>query len=116
MGKVYTDGSIVLSGYRYRYESCVSVATINENEVIGFDNISKDIPEDFIVNSDHYITQMPYIIDRAFYKNTIKKDLFKNKIEFHPKIHIENNKRCYILENPIKISEVDYKKRLQKTY
>lgn len=114
MAKIFTDGSVVLSGYKYRYESCVSIATTNAYKAIGFENIEKNKPEDFIVEGDKHITQMPYIIDRTFYEETIKKDLFKNKIEFYPKIYLENEKTCYVIENPIKISEVDYKKDFQK--
>ena len=103
MGEIYKEDSIVLSGYRYRYESCVSIATLRENKATKFSNIEQAKPTDFVVGGNKLITQMPYIIDRMFYKETLKEDLFKSKIEFYPKIYLEKNKECFVLENPIKI-------------
>jgi len=114
MEKVYTDGSIVVSGYKYRYESCVSIARVNGNKIIGFENISGEKPKEFTSEGDNYITQMPYVIDRNFYEETIKKDKYKNKIEFYPKVYLESNNNCLLVENPITISEVDYEKDFQK--
>ncbi|AHB40726.1 MAG: hypothetical protein ACD_24C00313G0002 [uncultured bacterium] len=110
MGDTYTDNSIVLSGYRYRYESCVSIGKVESNKVIDFNNIAAAEPRDFRATENEYITQMPYIIDFKFYEDTIKKDLFKNKIEFYPKEFIKEGGTCYLLENPVQISEVDYMK------
>ena len=114
MEKVYTKDSIVVSGYKYRYESCVSIARVNGNKIIGFENISGEKPKEFTSEGDNYITQMPYVIDRNFYEETIKKDKYKNKIEFYPKVYLESNNNCLLVENPITISEVDYEKDFQK--
>ncbi len=116
LGNLYKPNSIVLSGYRYRHEFFVSIGKVNNKKITRFTNIECTKPKDFNVKGNEFITHMPYVWNFEYYDKVMKKDLLKSWVEFYPNDFIKEGGKCYLLENPVTISEVDYKKDLPKLF
>lgn len=112
MGSLYKPNSIVLSGYRYRHDFFASIGKVKGKRITEFTNIEATKPRDFRTKDREYITHMPYVWNFEYYDNVMKKDSLKSWVEFYPMEFMKNGGKCFLLENPIKISEVDYKKDL----
>lgn len=113
LGSLYKTNSIVLSGYRYRHEFFASIAKTKNNEIVNFTNIETIKPKDFKVKGNEYITHMPYIWNFEYYDKIMKRDSLKSWVEFYPLEFMKEGGNCFLVKNPISISEVDYKKDLQ---
>ncbi len=116
MGSLYKPNSIVLSGYKYRHDFFASIGKIKGKRITEFTNIETTKPRDFRTKDREYITHMPYVWNFEYYDNVMKKDSLKSWVEFYPMEFMMNGGKCFLLENPIKISEVDYKKDLPALY
>ena len=59
---------------------------------------------------------MPYVWNFEYYDKVMKKDSLKSWVEFYPNDFIKDGGKCYLLENPVTVSEVDYTKDLRKLF
>ncbi len=116
LGSLYKPNSIVLSGYRYRHEFFASIGKVNNKKITEFTNIECTKPRDFKVKGQEYITHMPYVWNFEYYDKVMKKDSLKSWVEFYPNDFIKDGGKCYLLENPVTVSEVDYTKDLRKLF
>jgi len=116
LGNLYRPGSIVLSGYRYRHEFFASIAKVKGNNIIDFTNVETIKPRDFRVMRNEYITHMPYVWNFEYYDKIMKRDSLKSWVEFYPMEFMREGGKCFLVKNPILISEVDYKKDLPRLY
>ena len=116
LGSLYKPDSIVLSGYRYRHEFFASIAKTKKNKVIDFTNIETIKPRDFRVRRSDYITHMPYVWNFEYYDKIMKRDSLKSWVEFYPLEFVKEGGKCFLVENPISVSEVDYKKDLPSLF
>lgn len=116
LGNLYKPNSIVLSGYKYRYEFFASVAKVKNNKITEFTDIQCTKVRSFVSNKNEYITHMPYVWTYKYYNEVMKSDSLHNWVEFYPAKYMKNGGSCYLLENKDVVSEVDYKKDLPKLY
>lgn len=116
LGNLYKPNSIVLSGYRYRHEFLASIGKVKGKRIAEFTNIECTKPRDFNVKGQEYITHMPYVWNFEYYDKIMKRDSLKSWVEFYPNDFIKNGGECFLLENPIRVSEVDYKNDLPKLF
>lgn len=117
LGNLYKDGSIVLSGYRYRYESFASIAKVDKNKkIVEFTDIQSTKVKDFRTKQNEYITHMPYVWTYKYYDEVMKADSLHNWVEFYPAKYMKNGGKCYLLENKNVLSEIDFAKDLPKLY
>lgn len=112
LGVLYEPNSVVLSGYKYRHEFFASIAKVQDKKIVAFTNIECTKPRDFNTKENNYITSLPYVWNFDYYDEVMKKDALSNWVEFYPNSFMKNGGKCYLLENPIKVSEVDYRKDL----
>ena len=109
MSKAYKKNTVVTSGYKYRHDYIVSMGKVGKNKIVSFTNMESTRPRNFTASSKEFITHFPYIIDFDFYDNYLKKDKYKYRLEFYLNNFLKNGGDIYYIENPIQISEVDYK-------
>lgn len=116
LGNLYKPNSIVLSGYKYRYEFFASTAKVKNNKIYEFTDIQCTKVKAFKTFKNEYITHMPYVWTYKYYNEVMKSDSLHNWVEFYPAKYMKNGGSCYLLENKSVVSEIDYKKDLPKLY
>ena len=116
MGSLRKPNSIILSGYKYRHDFFVSIAKTKGNKIINFTNIETIKPRDFRVKGNDYIAHMPYVWNFEYYDKIMKRDSLKSWVEFYPMDFMKEGGKCFLVENPISVSEVDYKKDLPRLF
>lgn len=116
LGSLYKPNSIVLSGYKYRYEFFASIGEVKANRIVNFTNIETIKPRGFRVKNNEFITHMPYVWNFEYYDKIMKRDSLKSWVEFYPLDFIKEGGECYLAENPISVSEVDYKNDLPNLF
>lgn len=116
LGNLYKRNSIVLSGYKYRHEFFTSIAKTKGTKIVDFTNIETIKPRDFKVEGNEYITHMPYVWNFEYYDKIMKRDSLKSWVEFYPLEFMKEVGKCFLAENPISVSEVDYKKDLSSLF
>lgn len=115
IGSCYESNTLVTSGYRYRYDSILSTGLVGKNKMISISNFEYKKPKPHkCLKRNEFVQHFPYVMDYEFYDNFIKKDGYKNRVEFYPKKFLESGGTVKILRNPVEISEIDFRKDLTK--
>lgn len=115
IGSCYKPNTLVISGYNYRYDSILSTGLFENNKMVSISNFEYKKPKSYkCLKRNEFVQHFPYIMDYEFYDNFIKKDDYKNRVEFYPKKFLESGSTVKILRNPVEISEIDFRKDLAK--
>jgi NDP-sugar pyrophosphorylase family protein len=111
----YHRQSIVLSGYKYRYEKNVLMCMVHRNKIRSCKNFKLIRPRIFRpLKKEQFIIESPYILNYDFYDRYVKKDNYSHWIGHYVDKFVSTGNSAYCIENFGNIPEIDYKKDLLK--
>ncbi len=115
IGSLYKPNTLIISGYSYRCDSIVSTSLISNNKIVSISNLEYKKPKSYkCVKGNEFVRHFPYVMNYNFYDNFVRKDGYRDRVEFYPKKLFESGGTVRILRNPVEISEIDFKKDLAK--
>jgi hypothetical protein len=111
----YHKKSIVVAGYKYRYEKNVSMCMVHKNEIKSCKNFNLVRPALFRPSKkEQFIIESPCILNYDFYDKYIKKDNYSHNIFHYVNKFVRDGNKAYCIENFGHIPEIDYKRDLLK--
>lgn len=117
MDSIYSDKSLVMSGFKYRYDVVVPVAKTNGTKIVEIKLIKSNEPVEVkLTKANEIVPHYSMILDYNFYDNYPKNSGFEERMYFYVNSFIKDGGNVEYIDCSYQVSEIDYPRDLDKLY